>query len=72
MRIGDLVIGADVAYFATGLDDHRFPVYGHDHDEQGRSAERLREIRDAGLTVLPGHDPAVLHPGPMTPGTGVR
>jgi glyoxylase-like metal-dependent hydrolase (beta-lactamase superfamily II) len=66
VRIGDLVLGADVTHFATGLDDHRFPVFGHDHDEQGRSADRLRGLRDAGLTVLPGHDPEVLRPGPLS------
>jgi glyoxylase-like metal-dependent hydrolase (beta-lactamase superfamily II) len=65
VRIGDLVLGADVSHFASGLDDHRFPVFAHDHDEQGRSADRLRELRDAGLTVIPGHDPDVLHAGPV-------
>lgn len=66
VRIGDLVLGADVAHFASGLDDHRFPVFGDDHDAQGRSANRLRGLRAAGLTVLPGHDPDVLRPGPIT------
>jgi glyoxylase-like metal-dependent hydrolase (beta-lactamase superfamily II) len=66
VRIGDLVLGADVAHFASGLDDHRFPAFGHDHEEQRQSADRLRGLRDAGLTVVPGHDPAVLHPGPVT------
>lgn len=66
VRIGDLVLGADVAYFASGLDDHRFPVFGDDHDAQGRSAERLRKLRVSGLTVQPGHDPDVLQPGPLT------
>jgi N-acyl homoserine lactone hydrolase len=65
VRIGDLVIGADVAYFAGGLDDHRFPVFADDHGAQGRSAERLRGLRDAGMTVQPGHDPDVLRPGPL-------
>jgi glyoxylase-like metal-dependent hydrolase (beta-lactamase superfamily II) len=65
VRVGDLVLGADVTHFAAGLDDHRFPLFGHDLDEQGRSAERLRALRDAGLTVLPGHDPDVLRPGPV-------
>jgi glyoxylase-like metal-dependent hydrolase (beta-lactamase superfamily II) len=63
VRIGDLVIGADVVHFAGGLDDHRFPLFGDDHDEQGRSADRLRGLRDGGLTVMPGHDPDVLSPG---------
>lgn len=63
VRVGDLVIGADVVHFAAGLDDHRFPLIGHDHEEQRRSAERLRGFRDEGLTVMPGHDAAVLRPG---------
>ena len=66
IRIGDLVIGVDVAHFASGLDDHRFPVFADDHRQQGRSADRLRQMRDFGLTVIPGHDPAILHPGPVT------
>jgi glyoxylase-like metal-dependent hydrolase (beta-lactamase superfamily II) len=65
VRIGDLVIGADVVHYAAGLDDRRFPAFGDDLEEQGRSAERLRELRDAGLTVMPGHDPDVLRPGPL-------
>jgi N-acyl homoserine lactone hydrolase len=65
VRIGELVLGADVALFASGLDDHRFPAFGYSDDEQVRSAERLRELRDAGLTVQPGHDPNVLQPGPL-------
>ena len=66
IRIGDLVLGADVVHFAAGLDDHRFPLFADDHERQGRSAERLRALRDAGLTVLPGHDPDVLRPGVVT------
>ncbi len=66
VQIGNLVLGADVVHFASGLDDHRFPVFGEDLDEQRRSAERLKALRDAGHTVLPGHDAEVLHPGPLT------
>lgn len=65
VRIGDVVIGADVAHYAGVLDDHRFPAFGDDSDAQARSAERLRELRDAGLRVQPGHDPDVLRPGPV-------
>jgi N-acyl homoserine lactone hydrolase len=65
VRLGDLVLGGDVFHFAAGLDDHRFPLFGHDHDEQGRSAERLRRLREEGLTVMPGHDPDVLRPGTL-------
>jgi glyoxylase-like metal-dependent hydrolase (beta-lactamase superfamily II) len=65
VQIGDLVLGIDVAHFASGLDDHRFPIFGDDHAAQGRSADRLKALRDDGHTVLPGHDPEVLRPGPV-------
>ena len=64
VRVGDLLLGADVAYFASTLEDRRFPAFGDDLDQQRRSAERLREMRDAGLTFRPGHDPDLLRPGP--------
>jgi glyoxylase-like metal-dependent hydrolase (beta-lactamase superfamily II) len=41
-------------------------VLGADEDAQVKSAERLRKLRDAGLTIQPGHDPDVLRPGPVT------
>lgn len=58
----EFVIGGDVTHYASGLDDHRFPILGDDHEAQAASAERLRELRDAGMTVMPGHDPEVLMP----------
>jgi glyoxylase-like metal-dependent hydrolase (beta-lactamase superfamily II) len=67
---GDLILGADVAYFASGLDDHRFPAFGDDLAEQRRSAERLRARRDGGAHFVPGHDPDVLRPGPVAGGSG--
>jgi glyoxylase-like metal-dependent hydrolase (beta-lactamase superfamily II) len=66
VRIGEVVLGIDVSHFASGLDDHRFPMFADDHEQQGRSADRLRAMRDAGLTVIPGHDPDILHPGVLT------
>jgi N-acyl homoserine lactone hydrolase len=65
VQVGNVVLGADVTHFASGLDDLRLPVFGDDLDAQARSAERLRGLRDSGLTVVPGHDPAVLAPGPI-------
>jgi N-acyl homoserine lactone hydrolase len=65
VRVGDLVIGADVAHYAVTLDDRRFPSFADDFDAQARSADRLRALRDEGLTVQPGHDPDLLHPGPL-------
>ncbi len=66
LRIGELVLGIDVAHFASGFDDHRFPIFADDHEQQARSAERLRAMRDAGLTVVPGHDPEIVLPGVLT------
>lgn len=67
VRIGDLILGADVAHYAGTLDDRRFPVFADDHAAQGRSAERLRTLRDEGATIQPGHDPDVLEPGLLAP-----
>jgi glyoxylase-like metal-dependent hydrolase (beta-lactamase superfamily II) len=66
VRVGEqLVLGIDVAHFASTFDDHRFPVFADDFDAQRRSVDRLRGLRDAGLEVVPGHDPDVLRPGPV-------
>jgi N-acyl homoserine lactone hydrolase len=65
VRIGDVVLGVDVAHFAATLDDLRFPSFADDFDAQAGSAARLRAMRDDGLTVIPGHDPDVLRPGPL-------
>ena len=66
VRIGErLVIGGDVSHYASGLDDHRFPLFADDHAAQAQSAARLRALRDAGADVRPGHDPALLVPGPI-------
>ena len=63
--IGGVVLGADVGHFAVTLDDLRFPAFADDYDAQAGSAARLRAMRDEGLTVIPGHDPGVLSPGPV-------
>jgi glyoxylase-like metal-dependent hydrolase (beta-lactamase superfamily II) len=66
VRVGaHLVIGGDVSHFASGLDDHRFPLFGDDLDAQRASAERLRALREGGAVIRPGHDPEVLAPGPV-------
>lgn len=66
VRVGrDLVLAADVVHFEATLDDQRFPVFAADFDAQRDSVERLRTLRDGGSTVIPGHDPHVLTPGPV-------
>jgi N-acyl homoserine lactone hydrolase len=68
IRVGErLVLGGDVSHYASGLDDHRFPMFADDFAAQAASAERLRALRDAGAAVRPGHDPAVLVPGSVLP-----
>lgn len=59
------MIAVTVAYFASSLDDHRFPAFADDRAVQRDSAERLRALRDSGARVIPGHDPDVLRPGPV-------
>jgi glyoxylase-like metal-dependent hydrolase (beta-lactamase superfamily II) len=67
VRVGEgLVLGGDVCHYASGLEDHRFPVFADDFAAQAASADRLRGLRDSGALVLPGHDPAVLKPGPLS------
>jgi N-acyl homoserine lactone hydrolase len=63
---GRLVLGVDVAHFADTLDDLRFPAFADDFQEQAKSAQRLRALRDAGAVVIPGHDPEILQAGPVT------
>jgi N-acyl homoserine lactone hydrolase len=66
VQVGErLVIGGDVTHFASGLDDHRFPLFADDFEAQATSAERLRALRDGGAVVRPGHDPALLAAGPV-------
>jgi glyoxylase-like metal-dependent hydrolase (beta-lactamase superfamily II) len=66
VKVGDdLIIGADVGHFAVTLDDLRFPSFADDFAAQASSARRLRDLRDSGVRVLPGHDPEVLRAGPV-------
>jgi glyoxylase-like metal-dependent hydrolase (beta-lactamase superfamily II) len=69
VRVGErLVIGGDVVHYATSLDDGRLPSIGDDHAAQAGSVDRLRALRDDGATVMPGHDPELLKPGPVAVG----
>lgn len=55
---GPVILAADACYFANTLDDGLLPRYGYDFDEQRRSLDLLRRERDAGTTIIPGHDAA--------------
>jgi N-acyl homoserine lactone hydrolase len=70
VRVGEeLILGADVAHFASTLEDHRFPAFADDFAAQAASADRLRRLRDAGARVLPGHDPEILRAGQVDVGS---
>ena len=55
----EVVLAADCAYFARTLDGGSLPPFGHDAEAQARGVARLRDLRAAGATVVPGHDPDV-------------
>jgi N-acyl homoserine lactone hydrolase len=66
VRVGEeLILGVDVAHFESTFEDRRFPIFADDFEAQARSADRLCDLREAGVRVLPGHDPDVLRPGPV-------
>jgi glyoxylase-like metal-dependent hydrolase (beta-lactamase superfamily II) len=66
VRVGEeLILGADVAHYASTYEDHRFPIFADDHAAQADSANCLCRLRDAGARLIPGHDPDVLRPGPL-------
>ena len=60
VRLADreVVLAADCAYFAATLDGGPLPPIGHDRDLHAQSLDRLRAMRSAGATVIPGHDRA--------------
>ena len=63
VRVGDLVIGADVTHYSSTLDDRRFPLFADDHEAQGRSADRLQRA-----ARRRPHRPARARPGGLEPG----
>jgi glyoxylase-like metal-dependent hydrolase (beta-lactamase superfamily II) len=56
----EVVLCADCAYFGETLDGGPLPPVGHDHEAQGASLVRLRAMRAAGATLIPGHDAGVM------------
>ncbi len=57
---GTVILTADACYFAHTLDDEVLPPFGFDLDQQRRSLAMLRSERDAGATIVPGHDAVVV------------
>ncbi len=60
---GPVILAADACYFAHTLDDDVLPPFAFDLAQQRESLAMLRRERDAGTTVIPGHDVDTLrHP----------
>lgn len=62
----DLVLAADCCYFEHTIDGGPLPGFGFDREQHDASRNRLRSMRDAGSTVIPGHDAAALAALPAT------
>ena len=54
---GPLLLAADACFFERWLDEDDPPTTGPDGDAERHSLERVRDLRDAGVAVLAGHDP---------------
>lgn len=61
VRLADreVVLAADCAYFERTIDGGPLPPISHDRAQHAASLDRLRGMRSAGATVVPGHDAAV-------------
>jgi len=57
---GPVILTADACYFSHTLDDEVLPPFAFDFDQQRASLDLLRKQRDAGTTIIPGHDTDVL------------
>ena len=52
----EVVLAADCAYFEETLAGGALPPGSYDAEQHAHSVERLRAMRAAGATVIPGHD----------------
>ena len=53
---GPVILTADACYFTHTIDDEVLPPFAFDADQQLRSLAMLHRERDAGTTIVPGHD----------------
>lgn len=61
---GDLVLTADACYLRRTLEDGVLPPVADDATAMRASLARLRALRDAGATLVFGHDPEGWPPAP--------
>jgi poly(3-hydroxybutyrate) depolymerase len=64
---GPVIVASDTAHFYETMEGKPFPIV-HDMPATLAGHAFLRARRDAGATVVPGHDPAVLARFPAVPG----
>lgn len=53
---GPTILTGDACYFLHTLDDEVLPPFGFDLEQQRRSLALLRDERDRGTRIVPGHD----------------
>ncbi len=56
---GPVILTSDACYFTHTLDDELLPPFSFDFDQQRQSLAKLREARDNGTRIVPGHDAEV-------------
>lgn len=64
---GPVVLASDAIHFYETMEGKPFPIV-HDMPATLAAHAWLRAARDAGATVVPGHDPAVMQRFPAVPG----
>jgi hypothetical protein len=64
VRIGDeLILGVDVAHYASVLDDERFPAFGDSHEAQSRRLRGCANCAERGSGSSPATIPRCSGPG---------
>ena len=51
-----VLLASDCCYFSRTIDSQVLPTFGYDLEEQSRTLQRVRKLRDEGAMVIPGHD----------------
>ena len=64
---GSVVLTGDACYLRRTLDAMHLPAVVDDADAMRRSLQRLRALRDAGASIIYGHDPEAWATIPQAP-----
>ncbi len=63
----DIVMTADACYLRRTLENLHLPTTTYDREQMLESIRRLRALRDAGATIITGHDPDTWQTIPQAP-----